>query len=613
MAVVSQTFRVYGRSRRTRRIVVAAAACTATLTLALAANAVRLRGSVAPGVRVNGIDVSGLTRAQAAARIRSILGARLNQPVTVTTDRGVVIITPAADGVRVDANAAAAAALTTDRLRNELLPYLWTTRIEAPIVIGPGATLPAAARAISVPAIDAQLFVRTDGSTRILPSRDGRGFVSSALLLAAGRAALNGENLIHLASTITAPLVTTSQAARAARRAAALLSMPVALRYGAVELANLTPRTLAPLLRATPDHHGSLALTFDQAGLNRLLASVNREVRTPARSAGYAVDGTTATVVAARDGLAVDIKATGNAILAAGVTHTATVVLGRVRPRRSTAQAEALGIRRALFPQPVTTDMGDSSPNRIWNVHLLARILQDTIVMPGASFDFNRAAGQRTVQRGFQEGQQIENGGLVPVIGGGVCQVATTLFDAAFYAGLPITARTNHSFYISHYPVGMDATVSWGGPELRFVNTLKHPIMIHFTYTDQTLSVQLYGQPEGVSVQQQTGPQTNPTQPGTQTVVDATLPVGARVTSVYGFGGFTVTVYRTVLRHGHVLFRDSFTSVYTPEDTVVKVGPTPKPPPVATTTTTGTSTATSAATTATNTTTTTTRPPTTTG
>jgi vancomycin resistance protein YoaR len=209
-------------------------------------------------------------------------------------------------------------------------------------------------------------------------------------------------------------------------------------------------------------------------------------------------------------------------------------------------------------------------------VHLLAQIIDGTIVKPGQSFDFNRIVGQRTTERGFRVGQQIENGQLVPAVGGGVCQVATTLYDAAFYAGLKVTDRTNHDFYISHYALGMDATVSWGGPELRFVNTLEHAILIRFAYTDSTLSIQLFSTPEGLTVEKETGPQHDFTSASTTEIDDPTLPPGTRTEEGGGAGGFSVTVFRTVKRKGKVIRRDTFTSVYHPQDVIVRVGP-PKP------------------------------------
>ena len=122
-----------------------------------------------------------------------------------------------------------------------------------------------------------------------------------------------------------------------------------------------------------------------------------------------------------------------------------------------------------------------SSANRVFNVALLAKLLDGTIVKPGATFSFNETVGKRTAERGFREGQAIENGVLVPSIGGGVCQAATTVFDAAFAAATSISHRVNHSFYISHYPLGLDATVADTGPDFTFVNDTKNAIVIKAT------------------------------------------------------------------------------------------------------------------------------------
>ena len=98
--------------------------------------------------------------------------------------------------------------------------------------------------------------------------------------------------------------------------------------------------------------------------------------------------------------------------------------------------------------------MGASSANRIWNVHLLGDYLDGTIVKAGETFSYNKEIGPRTVERGFREGQMIWGGVLIPSIGGGVCQTATTIFNAAFEAGLPISrARTTRS---------TSATTRWG-------------------------------------------------------------------------------------------------------------------------------------------------------
>jgi vancomycin resistance protein YoaR len=222
--------------------------------------------------------------------------------------------------------------------------------------------------------------------------------------------------------------------------------------------------------------------------------------------------------------------------------------------------------------------MGESSANRIWNVQLLGRYLDGTILEPGETFSYNEILGPRTVERGFREGQMIWNGVLVPSIGGGVCQTATTIFNAAFEAGLPITQRTNHSFYISHYPLGRDATVSWGGPELVFRNDLDHAILIKAHGNAKTFTVTFYGTKQGRRVVSTRSEQTNWRQPYLQYAVDPSAPPGSVRQTSGGGPGFDVTVYRKVFEDGKLIRRDKFVSRYTPENPTAIYGPGTTPP-----------------------------------
>ena len=185
-------------------------------------------------------------------------------------------------------------------------------------------------------------------------------------------------------------------------------------------------------------------------------------------------------------------------------------------------QLNALGITHKI--SSFTTDMGVSSSNRIWNVQLMADYIDGTIIEPGATFSFNRVVGQRTAERGFREGQMIVGSLLLPSIGGGVCQTATTLFNNAFELGLPIVRRYNHSFYISHYPLGRDATVSWGGPDLVFKNDLGRALLIQSSYTSSTLTFTFFGTPTGRRVVSTTSPQTNWRPPATSYAYDPYAP-----------------------------------------------------------------------------------------
>src|SRR5205814_2111007 len=153
----------------------------------------------------------------------------------------------------------------------------------------------------------------------------------------------------------------------------------------------------------------------------------------------------------------------------------ARLAVQRSAPTRSTAEAQRMGIT-GLVSSYETFYGGD--PNRIHNVQLVAHLVDRHLIAPGREFSFNRATGERTAAKGFREAPVIINGELQTGLGGGVCQVSTTVFNAAYEAGLPITARTNHALYISHYPQGRDATVNYPDVDLKFVNDTGHWLLL---------------------------------------------------------------------------------------------------------------------------------------
>lgn len=138
------------------------------------------------------------------------------------------------------------------------------------------------------------------------------------------------------------------------------------------------------------------------------------------------------------------------------------------------------------------------------NIALACAKLNGTIVRPGEEFSFNKTVGQRTKEAGFGEAAAYNNGEVVQEVGGGVCQVSTTLYNAVLQAGLKITGRQSHTFKPSYVTPGMDATVSWGGPDFRFANLPNKPeysykssyaIGIRASYSNQTVTVSVYGRP----------------------------------------------------------------------------------------------------------------------
>jgi vancomycin resistance protein YoaR len=140
---------------------------------------------------------------------------------------------------------------------------------------------------------------------------------------------------------------------------------------------------------------------------------------------------------------------------------------------------------------------------------------------------------------------------------------------------LPVVERHNHSQYISHYPKGRDATVSWGGPDFKFTNDTEHWILIATGYTNSSVTISLYGTDPGYEVTYETGPFTNLRNPPVREVEDSTLPEGTRVIDERGVSGRTIVVTRIVTKNGAEIRRDTFKSVYRATEEVVRVGTKP--------------------------------------
>lgn len=141
------------------------------------------------------------------------------------------------------------------------------------------------------------------------------------------------------------------------------------------------------------------------------------------------------------------------------------------------------------------------SPNRIHNIKLIASWIDGTLLMPGDVFSVGDTIGEYTPERGFKEAFVIYGGELVPMFGGGTCQIGTTLYNAVALADLKVLQRRNHSFYFNIYPLGRDATVYPGQVDFKFENDTGHPILIKALATNKRLSFRIYGTPTGRKVE----------------------------------------------------------------------------------------------------------------
>ena len=549
---------------------------------ALFARAYTLRDAVLPGVSVAGVDLGGLSHAEAQAKLQAELGPRLHEPVRIAVGEEVLVIRPstafALDVAATEERAyQAGRGSVLSRLGALVAPFAFGQDVEPALE-----PLPAERRTV-----DDQLRGLTDRPVNAKLRMDGRdvavrpGVAGTTVdvdpLLASVRAAgLAGERRVTATVREVAPAITTEEAEATALQARTLLAAPVAIRLKKQPVGELRPARLAGLVRF-PQAAGTYELALDPDGLRAaLLPMVKTTLREP-KDATFRIVGERVRVLRSKPGTTLDVQKAQNAVVAAGTgpgRRVAAIGLTALAADLTTGEARALGIREKVS----STDMGESSSNRIHNVHLLGDYLDGTIIESGQTFSYNRDIGPRTVERGFLEGQMIWGGVLIPSIGGGVCQTATTIFNAAFEAGLPILARSNHAFYISHYPMGRDATVSWGGPEFVFRNDLKKAILIDVTYTDATFTVTFYGTKQGRRVESTTSEPTNYTQPELQYAVDPGAPRNSIRRTSAGGPGFDVTVYRKVFERGKLLREDDFFTRYKPENPTAIYGPGRTPP-----------------------------------
>jgi vancomycin resistance protein YoaR len=534
---------------------------------AAVARALQFHGKAKPGVHLLGIDVGGESRAQIDRKLR----AWANRPVTIRAAgrsyhvrRGWL--------VAIDTNATVTRALDAGSWSALVL----AKRVDVAPVVSPAGdasnVLYEIARSNRAP-VSATVSVR--GTTvATTPARTGLQLDQAELLRRLSR----NRAVVDAPYTRELPTVSSATVTAAASTARQLLARPVAIDYHGARLGALTALQIARALQITPRGH-ELAVRLDGETLARVMRPRLGRWIVRAHNAQFVVAGSAVRVAPSRPGSDVDAQQFAAAVTTASRgDHVARIELGARQPDLTTAKAKALGIRQKLVSY--TTQMGESSSNRIHNVHLMADFIDGTIVKPGAVFSFNDVVGPRTAGRGFLEGQEIIGSLVLPSIGGGVCQTATTLFNDAFEIGLPILARTNHNLYLAHYPIGRDATVAWGGPDFRFENDLKHGILIKTSYTDATLTFTFYGTNEHRRVASHTGAQVNWTGPSMNYAVDPNAPHGSvKVVQGTGEKGFDVTVTRAVYdASGKELRQDTFKSHYIPDSPTTVYGPGKTPP-----------------------------------
>ncbi|HEX3219193.1 MAG TPA: VanW family protein [Candidatus Limnocylindria bacterium] len=553
---------------------------------------------VMPGVSVGGVDIGGLDRAAAAARLEAQLPALSDGTLSLDIDGRFELVPLANLSRHYDVDATLDAAFGIARSGNPLQDGL--DRLRA--LTGPTSAGQPAIQ-LDQDAIDklvadvSQGFDRDprDASVRhagptafvAVPAITGLTVEADALRtsLEQALAAPDAHPILNVLVTRSDPDVATAQAAEAADAASAVAAKPLKLK-GTPHRQTLDRETLADLVRFGPTDDG-WGMTIDQQAIWDLLKPIARGVVSSPRNASFAWGANGAVgfypgqegrklkrdVSIARVVAALERRAGGAS------APTATLAIGVVQPAVTNADARKVAPEMRMLGTWTTYFV--PAEGNFWgaNITIPARDIDGRVIAPGEWFEFWQGIGPVTLEHGYGYGGAIIGGRSVEdgALGGGICSTSTTLFNAAMRAGLEIGQRTNHSYYIERYPVGLDATVLKTDSyetDMTFRNDTANPIVIRSSWGSGFVRFDIWGVPDGRTVTL-----SKPTTSNYGTAVwtksfNPSLPAGTSKITEYPHNGFDAVVTRWVRNaDGNIIHQDTWVSHYRTVNGVTEYGP----------------------------------------
>ena len=517
------------------------------------------------GTTVAGVDVGGQDADAARSSLTSAFGGAADAPVTLASRAARVELAPSDLGIAVDVDA------TVDGLTGFSLDPrdLWHH------LVG-GGQEPAVVR-VDQPVFSAALEkVRAqvdrapkEGSLVLTGGKVGyTAPVPGSRLDVAGtadvvRARWPAERTLDVAAEPILPKVPASEFERVRTEFAEVaVSTPVTVKAGDKSF-TLEPAAFADAVVLTPDADGRITPRADEKRLKAVVhaAAAKAEVEQPAVDARATFAGRTPTVTPSAQGYALDDAAIVPAVWAAISTteRTATVPLGRTEPKWTTEKV------KATLPTEKVSSFTTYYPccqPRVQNIKHGGSVVNGTYVLPGEQFSLNAVLGDTTVAgRGYVKAPIILYGRLSEAYGGGLSQLSTTVFNAAFFAGMQLDAWTPHAYYISRYPEGREATISYPDLHHKWTNTTDGGVLIQVRATDTSITVDFWGRKKW-DVEATKSARYNVVQP--KKILDDSpkcLPQSP-------VPGFTVDVGRVFKQAGKVVRTQKFTTRYQPEDSV---------------------------------------------
>ena len=551
--------------RGTRRWVVALGILVGVIMIAAVAYALDVAANqqkIPRGIAVGGVDISTMERSAAVAELDRRLGDAAFEPVVIRAGSQESTFIPDDAGLGLDFDEAVAAIPEPS-----LNPIIRLASFFAPVKdydvepsVNPERLSRHAdelAQQLSHEAVDGSVSLE-HGSVETTPAQPGQEVTASDVEEALRSSQWLNPDGVEVAATTIDPVIDDAAVSAFARGdAAAAVSGPLEVRGRNEVTATASPADISSFVSV--ERQGTaLALAIDTEAAQAFFEEGLAATIVPGRNAQISFSGGTRTVTAHTDGVTVDWEPT-LAPLREHILSTSNRswdAVYRDEPAQfTTADAEA-----ARFDQVVgefSTSGYSAASGR--NIEIVASVVNGAVIAPGETFSLNGYTGPRGTAQGYVESGVILDGRADTAVGGGISQFATTLYNAAYFAGMEDVSHTPHSYYISRYPAGREATVYEGAIDLVFKNTAPTPVMISTSFGGGSISVRIMGV-KYVTVESVNNGRWAPTQPQPRTVS------GPECVPSSGAPGFTTSDTRIIRSlSGAELSRETITTVYNPQ------------------------------------------------
>ena len=531
--------------------------------------------SIPAGTEIDGVPVGGLTVQEARAVVRTHGKAVIARGLVFVAGGNRFQIDPAEIKLRPNAAAAVATAQAdssfVERLRGRLgdtttrsipLTYLYNAKAYR------RATLPVR-QAVSIAPQSASITTTESGTFVVTPAVNGQLPKISEMRAAVRNIGQAGPE-IPVAVSVVEPRIPTAVANEAAASARTFIATRhiVSLK----DDPRVIPRAVAKRAAGFTQTEKTVRFTIGRGVLRAYFTRIYGKSERPARDAIFVTNAAgKARIIGGRNGRGVDVETLARTWEETPDLKIVPITVGVREPALTNEEAQNLGVKQ-IVGQFFTPYNGGA---RVTNIKRAAEILDQFILPAQATFSLNDALGERTLQRGFVEAPMIgENNVLKDAVGGGVSQVATTTFNAAFFSGLKLIAHTPHSFWISRYPRGREATVSWGDPQLIFKNNWDAPIVILTHTNDEGLTVQFLSDPLGRKVVAVEGEPYSYKKAKMIRERDPTLAPGqVKLHQRKGADGFHIRYGRRVYKDDKLISQENWHWRYAPENGIIYIGP----------------------------------------